>query len=326
MPINHTTMRISSLLLLLFAFAFVSCEDDEDPFVDGDIDLAVNFRAEFGDRDLAVQSETYDYPGGDQLKMQLFQYYVSDLELLPADGSAPVRLSEIELIRYGSATEDNVETRTFTVPTGEYAGLRFGLGVKPSLNALDPNNFSATDPLNENEFWNPTARYVFAKIEANADLEPNGIFNAPVTLHMGSNALYQVVTLNESFTLRGGNTAELDVVADVLEALGGAASTYDIGVEANRRVHGGNQALAAGVFSDLAGQFTLEQISRARPGRTLPAFTLRKLRPGATPPATGGAGSLRLHPVSREQPYHPGGPRAGPPFVFRPHPFGRFYH
>lgn len=245
-------------ILLLFTFAIVACEDDEDPF-SGEVELSMNFKGEFGGQDLAIQRETYQYPGGEALKVQLFQYYVSDLALIPADGSADVELSEIELIRYMSATEDDLETRTFTVPVGNYSGVRFGLGVKPALNSLDPNNFSATDPLNENEFWNARARYVFAKIEANADLTGGTTFDTPITLHMGSDALYQTVTLNQNFTFAPGRQAELTLTADILKAMGGTSETYDIEVPENQRVHGGNQATAAAIFNRLGREFTLEQ-------------------------------------------------------------------
>ena len=240
------------------AFVLTSCEDDEDPF--GSVDLTIDFRGEFADRDLEIQSGTYDYPTGEQLVMQLFQYYVSDLALIPVGGGEDVPLSEIELIRYASATDGAITERQFTVPAGEYVGVRFGLGVKPELNAMDPSNFSAIDPLNENEFWNERARYVFAKIEANADLEVDGTFDTGITLHMGSDALYQTVTAtSRPFTLSSNEDARLSVVADVLGALGGTTATYDISVPANQTVHGGNQATATGVFNQLARSFTIER-------------------------------------------------------------------
>ena len=248
---------LSLFALMLLAFTFVACEDDEDPFLETDTDLTITFRGEYAGNPLAIQSATYDYPGGDQLKLRLFQYYISDLSLLPADGGDPVRLSEIELIQYMSATGDADEERTYNVPTGRYAGIQFGLGVKPELNALDPSNFAANDPLNENEFWNERARYVFAKIEANLDLEPDGLFDESLTLHMGSNALYRSVTLNQPFTLRPGGE-NLTVITDVLQAMGGTANPYNIDEPANRRVHGGNQELAAAVFNGLAASFTLQ--------------------------------------------------------------------
>ena len=230
-------------------------------------DVAINFVANYSAFDLAIQSETYSYLDAGDLKIQLFQYYVSDLELLPADGGDPVRLSEIELIRYASATEDNLEARSYTVPTGRYAGVRFGLGVKPELNSQPPSNFAANDPLNENEFWNERARYVFAKIEANMDLERDGTFNTPLTLHMGSNDLYRTVTLDREFTIREGETSNVDIVADIFYALNGGNRLYsgagleflyDVTDPDNQRVHGGNQATATTVFEGLARQFTLD--------------------------------------------------------------------
>jgi hypothetical protein len=142
--------QLGFLLLLLLAFG---CEDDDDPRVAPrmvDMDLA--FMAEYDDRPLAIQSESYAYPTGPELKVLLFQYYVSDLELLPADGGDPVLLSEIELIKWDRAPIANgagaVQSRNFEVPEGNYRGIRFGLGVKPSLNAIDPNNFAADYVLN----------------------------------------------------------------------------------------------------------------------------------------------------------------------------------
>ena len=191
-----------SLSLLLF---FVSCEDDDDPVrLATETQLTVDFRADFDGQPLAIQREAYAYPTGEELKVLLFQYYVSDLELLPADGGAPVRLSDIELIRYNSATDDDTETRTYEVPTGDYRGLRFGLGVKPELNATDPSSFAADAVLNEAEFWNPRARYVFAKIEANADLETDGTYETGLTYHMGSDELYTTVTFDRAFTAGAG--------------------------------------------------------------------------------------------------------------------------
>lgn len=245
----------------LFAFiclvTFYACMDDDDTVM-GNIDVAIDFRAEFNGDDLAISSATYAYPTGADLKVLLFQYYVSDLELLPADGGTPVVLSDIELIRYASATEDEVDTRTFSVPAGDYSGLRFGLGVSPDLNALDPNNFAADFVLNENEFWNAATRYVFAKIEANADLENDGIFDAGLSYHMGSDPVYTTLTFTGDFTLDGSNDPRLTVVADVLKALSADGDTFDIADPNQQRVHGGNQAVAQSIWDRLAGQFSLE--------------------------------------------------------------------
>lgn len=250
-------MKNAFYLLLPLLLFVASCEDDDDP-VSTEAELSIAFRGEFGEDDLAIQSATYDYPTGEQLKVLLFQYYLSDLELLPSDGGDAVRLSDIELIRWMSATEGPVASKTYTVPTGDYQGIRFGLGVKPTLNAQDPNNFAADGTLNENEFWNATARYVFAKIEANADLEGDGTFDTPLTYHMGSDALYTTVTFAQNFSLDGSNDPQLTIISDVLAALSDGNNTFDISDADQQRVHGGNQAIASDIWNRLANQFELE--------------------------------------------------------------------
>ncbi|MEO0733451.1 MAG: MbnP family protein [Bacteroidota bacterium] len=251
-------MKNIALLSLISLLVFVACMDDDDTITSGEVDFQLDFRAEFSGEPLAIQSAAYDYPTGADLKVQLFQYYVSDLQLLPADGGTPVELSDIELIRWMSATEEATTSRSFRVPAGSYSGLRFGLGVSPDLNATDPNNFRADFVLNENEFWNANARYVFAKIEANADLEPDGLFDTSLTYHMGADALYTTVDLAQPLVLDGNGDPEVTVVADVLRALSNGTDTFDISDPNQQRVHGGNQAVATDIWNRLAAQFTLE--------------------------------------------------------------------
>lgn len=231
--------------------------DDDDTDQLDNVPVTIDFRSAYDGADLAIQSAAYEYPTGAKLKATLFQYYVSDLSLMNADGSAIV-LSDIELIRYSSATEDAVKSRTYEVPTGDYVGVRFGLGVKPDLNALDPSAFAANDPLNENEFWNASARYVFAKIEANADLEDNGTFDTGLTYHMGSDALYTTITFDQDFTIDGEGDPRFTINADILKALASDTESFDIADPEKQRVHGGNQAIATEIWNRLAEQFVLE--------------------------------------------------------------------
>ena len=247
------------LLPLLLLLSLTACLDDDD--VDAPLaetDLTLDFRAEYDGMPLGVQRDVYAYPTGDTLKVLLFQYYLSDLELLPAGGAAPVRLMNIALLRWMSASDSATQTRTFRVPEGNYVGLRFGLGVKPELNAQDPSNFAADYVLNEAEFWGPATRYVFAKIEANADLEGDGLYDTGLSYHMGSDSLYTTVAFNQAFSVRAGQMPQLTVVADVLRALSDGADTFDITNPQQQAVHGGNQAVALDIWNRLAGQFRLE--------------------------------------------------------------------
>lgn len=257
-PEKSSSMKYLSLVALSVVLLFSACQDDDDPVTGEDVATTINFRAEYDDTDLIIQSTTYDYPNGEKLKATLFQYYISDLELLPADGGAAVRLTDIDLIRYQAETDGSVATRTFDVPAGDYTGLRFGLGVKPELNAMDPNQFAADFVLNETQFWNANARYVFAKIEANADLEDDGTFDTGLTYHLGADALYTTITFTGNFTINSGANPELNIVADVLKALSSDTETFDISDGDQQQIHGGNQAIGQDIWERLAGQFELQ--------------------------------------------------------------------
>lgn len=253
---NLKTMKYLPALFLFLALT--ACQDDDDGRMAlEDVELTMDFRAEYGDQPLDIQQAVYSYPTGEDTRISLFQYFVSDLELLPADGSEPVKLADIDVMKWENPGDAPVITRTYTVPAGEYTGMRFGLGVSPDLNAQDPSNFAVDFVLNENEFWGPQTRYVFAKIEGRADLDDDGTFDAGVSVHMGADSLYTVVNFLQPFTLDGDGNNRLTLTADVLEAFAANGRVYDIGVPENRTVHGGNQALASGVWRRLADQFTL---------------------------------------------------------------------
>lgn len=245
------------LLSLSSLLVFSACQDDEAALPTGEV--RINFNALYDGAALDIQSTAYDYPDGSKIKIQLFQYYISDLELLPADGGAPVSLAEIDLIRYNTAGASNVRNETYVnIPAGDYVGLRFGLGVKSELNNQRPSNFAADFVLNEAEYWNDNTRYVFAKIEGNVDLNYNGVFDTPVTYHMGSNEIFTTITFNGDIAVRENSTTNLALVADILDAMAASDTEFhDFSDPAQRIVHGGNQAIAADIWSRLANQFRL---------------------------------------------------------------------
>ena len=256
-PRKQLVMKPFTLLSLFCLCLFVACVDDDDLVRPDNVELRVDFAAQYDENALGIQRETYDYPTGATLKATLFQYYVSDLALIDTDGNA-VGLSDIELIRYNSAADPGVVSRTFTVPEGDYVAVRFGLGVKPALNAQPPSNFSAADPLNEAEFWNENARYVFAKWEANADLDGDGTFEQGLSYHLGADALYRTLRFDgPTFTLDGSGDPRVVVVADYLRALsdGTDAGTFDIATVS--RIHGSNQAASGEMWDRFADQFTV---------------------------------------------------------------------
>jgi len=247
------------MLITLSSLLFVTACDDDDNNASATGSVDMTFSAVYEGDQFAIQDRSFDYPDGSKLLFQLFQYYVSDLELLPADGGDPVQLADIALVRYNTAGERPEQDFLFeNIPAGTYRGVRFGLGVSPDLNNQPPSNFAADFVLNEAEYWNDNVRYVFAKIEANVDLEDDGTFETPVSYHMGNNDIYAVLTFDVNFSIAENETKEIAVLADVFNALAASDTDFHDFTDPDQRiVHGGNQAIAADIWNRLRDQFFL---------------------------------------------------------------------
>jgi len=254
---KNNQMKFYGLLVFSFLFLLTACVDDDQPVGPSSetVTTEIRFTSQYDDAELTIGRETFTYADSIPLKINLTQYYISDLELLPETGS-PVRLSEVDLIRFQSETDGSQAVREFEIPVGDYVGIRIGLGVKPELNSQDPNQFAADFVLNENEFWNANARYVFAKIEANADFEDDGTFDDGLSYHLGSTELYTVKTFNLNFTIDGIGDPVISFVNDVQKTLvNGSGDNFD--VTAIQRVHGGNQAEASVIWDNFVEQFSI---------------------------------------------------------------------
>jgi uncharacterized repeat protein (TIGR04052 family) len=127
-----------------------------------------------------------------------FRFYVSRLRLVKADGSeVPVtltqdglwQLDDVALLDFENATgacaNGTEETRHVvegTVPTGDYAGLRFDIGLP-----FEKNHREATlqpSPLNLSRmFWSWNGGYKFMRLDLRSTGQPRGWL-----VHLGSTA------------------------------------------------------------------------------------------------------------------------------------------
>ena len=243
-------MKYLFLLLFPTVLLFTNCNDDDG------IDRAtveVNFKALFADEDLAIQAGNYNYiDGSTQLLITLFQFYISDLELVPINGGEVVQLSEIELVRWSTPSDPAQLKFDFSdVPAGSY-NVRFGLGVKPELNNMNPNEFPADYPLNEFEFWNETARYVFAKIEGNANIENDGLFDTPLVYHMGKDDFYTVLTYPTTIEIGTNESNTIDFEVDILDMMSSSDTEFtDVASPDAQVVNHINSPVTAQQFTNL---------------------------------------------------------------------------
>lgn len=143
--------------------------------------------------------QTYTTATNVAFEVEDFRFYIHDAQLLKDDGSAaPITLEQdgrwqrdnAALLDFedktGACGNGTPETRhevRGTVPTGEYRGVRFTLGLPFALNHQDAT--IARAPLSVTSlFWNWRGGYKFARIDLvakTADGRPN-----PFPIHLGS--------------------------------------------------------------------------------------------------------------------------------------------
>ncbi len=160
----------------------------------------IRFRAEVDGEDFACGT-TYDGlgPSADRsVTLTDFRFYVHQVELLAADGSAtPLAITDdgtfqadgVALLDFengGPCTMGTTETHTAitgTAPEGTYTGIRFVLGIPFALNHQDAS--AAHAPFNfTSMFWNWQGGYKFVRIDA-VNVVPGG-GGSLFAVHLGS--------------------------------------------------------------------------------------------------------------------------------------------
>jgi len=195
---------MKKLLLLLPLFVlFAACNSDDD-MTTTQGEIGVNFQAVYDGTPLE-KNKNYPFDGYN-LQFTRFHTFVSDVELLKADGSS-VLLSEIEFVDFtpDDATNDLSAVPHFhfnNLPQGVYTGLRMGIGVKPALNGKSSSSYPVGHPLyQETEFWSGWKSFIFTKVEGKADLNNDNVIDYFLVHHYGSNAVYRTYTYNTPITI-----------------------------------------------------------------------------------------------------------------------------
>lgn len=254
-------MRYFLSILLLTSVLFMGCRDEN---TDTDGTLSLNFKATYAGAPLVMFDQVYAYPDGSSLKFQLFNYFVSDITLVkegqnPDDGHV---VSEVERVDYANffTTDKATEGVTITydnVPEGVYKQIRMGLGVSPDLNATQPGNYSAGHPLTDN-YWSWALGYVFAKIEASADIDGDGAFTDKLTYHIGADELYTIVTLDKPIVITKDAPATVAFEVDVEKVLQKDGTYLDITQLSNTQDHSNNVSIYGFLWENLIGAFRLQ--------------------------------------------------------------------
>jgi cytochrome c peroxidase len=127
-------------------------------------ELTLEITPRWQGRPLAVPSGQLTNSRGQSLRITRLSALISNVNLLRPDGGV-VRLGQYGLV---DAETGRLTTTLKGVPTGDYGGLEFLVGVPPQINHSDPGSWPAGHPLNplvDELHWNWKGGYIFFALE-----------------------------------------------------------------------------------------------------------------------------------------------------------------
>lgn len=237
MKINFSYISLFFSGLALSTF-LVSCDGPQpvvDPASKGSI--TIEFDNVVGDRDLVLNSGTYQNASGENFSVTKLNYFVSNIKLLKADGSSYTVPQDSSYFLIREANKASQEVKLNNVPSGEYSGIQFVIGVDSLRSAMDKSKRTGildqlTGPTNEESmYWDWNPGYIFLMMEGTSPvaMASTGKFY----YHIGGFGGLTSKTLNNIRTAKvdfGGKKAivtdklspEVHLMADILKVFDGS--------------------------------------------------------------------------------------------------------
>ncbi|MCC6601469.1 MAG: hypothetical protein IT223_12475 [Crocinitomicaceae bacterium] len=157
----------------------------------------------------------YTTSSGRDISLSLAQMYISDIQLVKADGSTYSVSGKNVLKVFESETFEVGE-----VPVGNYKSVRFKVGLNPATNAVNPESSPDVAILNRPEMWFGTNAqpdgYVFLNVQGSIDTTALMTGTpVPFVYKIGTNANYVQVTLpDNNFSIMEDQVQFVHLLAD----------------------------------------------------------------------------------------------------------------
>ncbi|WP_051691655.1 MbnP family protein [Pedobacter borealis] len=157
-------MKLSQYFLALLCpiILLSSCKKNTDEVAaDTQSTFSIEFENQVNGSPLVLNTKTYKNAKGEDFKINVFKYYVSNIKLSKADGTTYLIPESYFLIDASKAESTNITLKD--VPTGDYTKIEYTIGVDYARNFAGAQT-GALDPIN-GMFWTWNSGYIFVKLE-----------------------------------------------------------------------------------------------------------------------------------------------------------------
>lgn len=168
------------LALLCPIILLSSCKKDEEEIATNTkSSFTLEFEHQVSGVALNLNTTTYKNAKGEDFKINVFKYYVSNVKLSKADGTTYLVPESYFLI---DESKPSSKLITFNnIPTGDYTKIEYTIGVDYARNFAGAQT-GALDPVN-GMFWTWNSGYIFVKLEGTSP--QSKAQNNALTFHIG---------------------------------------------------------------------------------------------------------------------------------------------
>lgn len=165
----NTIKSLSIIAALAVSFAACNKKDDNktttptptptDTTTTGTVGFEFSNKA--GSADLVMTTGNYTNAAGESFTVTKFNYYITNIKMIKADGSEYAEPESYHLLQADVASSHHFHLKS--VPKGSYKGFSFLIGVDSTRNVSGAQT-GALDPAN-GMFWTWNTGYIMAKLE-----------------------------------------------------------------------------------------------------------------------------------------------------------------
>lgn len=168
------------LALLCPIILLSSCKkNEEETATNTESSFTLEFEHQVSGVALNLNTTTYKNAKGEDFKINVFKYYVSNVKLSKADGTTYLVPESYFLIDESKPSSKLITINN--VPTGDYTKIEYTIGVDYARNFAGAQT-GALDPVN-GMFWTWNSGYIFVKLEGTSP--QSKAQNNALTFHIG---------------------------------------------------------------------------------------------------------------------------------------------
>ncbi len=247
-----TNIFLSVALFMLVTFSACKKEEKVEPSFDisnsGIVKL--EFEHMVDSNKLVLNSQNYINQNGDDYKVTMFKYYVSNINLIDESGKSSAIPPMYFII---DASDSDKEKAVAFIPEGTYTSLQFILGVDEARNTSGAQT-GALDPAN-GMFWSWNTGYIFMMMEGNSSkaASNNGQLRYHIGGFSGANNTIKLISVNfngQKLIVRKGKEAEIKLSVNINEMFKNP-STINFADLNKVEMAGANAVLMANNYADM---------------------------------------------------------------------------